>query len=376
MREDGRLPTRRSRLTADFVEVTFHLACVGFLMYWAFIFVQPFMPIIIWSSVLAVALHPTFDRLRRAIGGRNRLAAAIMVLAGLLVVIGPSTWVVVGILDGTTSFVQRIDSGALQIPPPAPSIKEWPLLGAPLYGFWEHASQNLRSALGNISPDFKVLGALLLEMASGAGAATLKFLISVIMMGVLLSSGPGLVTAVKRLARRINPGYGERFVELAGATIRAVSRGVIGIALLQGGISGIGMWLAGVPFASFLTLGIIVLSIIQIGPLVIALPLVAWSWAVMPTFAALALTISMTIVYFIELFIKPFVLTHGLTTPTLVIFIGVVGGIIAQGIPGLFIGPIVLAVAWEFAMAWIHQGAVPEATVFSGGTQRARWSES
>ena len=143
-------------------------------------------------------------------------------------------------------------------------------------------------------------------------------------------------------------------MELSGATIRAVSRGVIGISLLQAVLGGIGMSLAGVPGTSVLTLAILVLGIIQIGPLIIVAPLVVWSWTTIATGPALAFTACMATVSFMDSFLKPFVLARGLTTPTLVTFIGVLGGILAYGIVGLFVGPVVLAVAWDVANAWLH----------------------
>ena len=200
----------------------------------------------------------------------------------------------------------------------------------------------------------KPLGEILLDTVSSAGAGTLKFLVSVIIAGFLFSPGPLLVAATTTLALRIDSTHGEEFVELSGATIRAVSRGVIGISLLQAVLGGIGMSLAGVPGTSLLTLAILVLGIIQIGQLIIVAPLVVWSWTTIATGPALAFTACMATVSFMDSFLKPFVLARGLTTPTLVTFIGVLGGILAYGIVGLFVGPVVLAVAWDVANAWLH----------------------
>ena len=220
--------------------------------------------------------------------------------------------------------------------------------------YWTLASTNVRSALSYLLAQLKPLGEILLDTVSSAGAGTLKFLVSVIIAGFLFSPGPLLVAATTTLALRIDSAHGEEFVELSGATIRAVSRGVIGISLLQAVLGGIGMSLAGVPGTSLLTLAILVLGIIQIGPLIIVAPLVVWSWTTIATGPALAFTACMATVSFMDSFLKPFVLARGLTTPTLVTFIGVLGGILAYGIVGLFVGPVVLAVAWDVANAWLH----------------------
>jgi predicted PurR-regulated permease PerM len=342
------------RLNATFIEVAIHLGLIGFLGYWTFILVSPFIPIAIWSVVLTVALYPAFDWLTTALKGRCRLAAALITIIGLLVVIGPVAWLGLGLVEGSKGLIQSIESGELKIPPPSAVVKDWPLIGQPLYDFWTLAATNVQSALAYLLPQLKPAGEILLATMSSAGAGTLKFIVSVAIMGFLFSPAPRLVAAINTLAHRIDPAHGKPFVKLAGATIRAVSRGVIGISLLQAVIGGIGMSLAGVPFASLLTLAILVLGIIQVGPLPIAIPLIVWSWMTTSTSVALAFTACMTAVYFVEAFLKPFVLARGLTTPTLVIFVGVIGGIIAHGIPGLFAGPIVLAVAWEIANAWVY----------------------
>lgn len=358
MTDDDRQSTTLRRLNATFIEVAIHLGLIGFLFYWAFELVHPFIPIMVWSVVLTVALYPAFDWLTMALRGRARLAAALITIAGLLIIIGPATWLGVGLVKSVPGLIARIESGGLTIPPPSASVKDWPVFGEQIYQYWDLASTNIGQLLSSLLPQLKEIGEFLLGAASKAGAGTLVFLVSMVIMGFLFTRGPTLLAATRALARRVDPSYGESFVDLAGATIRAVSRGVIGISLVQAIIGGVGMSLAGVPFASLLTLAILVLGIVQIGPLIVVVPLVIWGWSELSTGAALAFTICMAAVYLVEAVFKPFVLAHGLTTPTLVIFIGVIGGIIAHGVPGLFAGPIVLAVAWELAKAWIYEREV------------------
>ena len=342
------------QLNATFIKLAIHLGFIGFLAYWTFVLVGPFIPIVVWSVVLTVALYPVFDWLAAVLGGRRGLAATLITIFGLVVVIGPVTWLGLGLIDGLKTLIERLDSGQLSIPPPWETVRNWPLVGPQLYDYWTLASTNVRSALTYLLPRLKPLGEILLNTVSSAGAGTLKFLVSVIIAGFLFSPGPLLVAATTTLALRIDSTHGEEFVELSGATIRAVSRGVIGISLLQAVLGGIGMSLAGVPGTSVLTLAILVLGIIQIGPLIVVAPLVVWSWTTIATGPALAFTACMATVSFMDSFLKPFVLARGLTTPTPVTFIGVLGGILAYGIVGLFVGPVVLAVAWDVANAWLH----------------------
>ena len=342
-------------LNATFVEVAIHLGLVGFLFYSAYVLVHPFMPVMVWSVVLTVALYPVFNWLTAALGGRAPLAAILITVAGLLIIIGPATWLGVGLVESLPGLIARIERGGLTIPPPWESVKDWPFLGQQIYDYWKSASTNIADVLKPFLPQLKPIGEFLLGVASKAGAGTLVFLFSVVVTGFLFTRGPTLLAATRTLARRVDPSYGENFLDLAGATIRAVSRGVIGISLLQAVIGGVGVSLAGVPFASVLTLAILVLGIVQIGPVIIIVPLTIWGWMELSTGAALAFTICMAAVYLVEAVMKPFLLAHGLKTPMLVIFIGVIGGILEHGIPGLFAGPIVLAVAWELAKAWIYE---------------------
>jgi predicted PurR-regulated permease PerM len=148
---------------------------------------------------------------------------------------------------------------------------------------------------------------------------------------------------------------GEDFVALAGLTIRMVAQGVIGVAVLQSLLAGVGLQLAGVPHAGVLAFAVLVLAILQIGSAIVLLPVIIWIWATKDLAVALPLTIYLVIVGLADNILKPILMGRGLNTPMLVIFIGVLGGMIAHGIVGLFVGPIILAVAWELMMAWIRE---------------------
>ena len=353
MTEEHRESFSYRQFNATVVEMAIHVGFVGLLAYWTFVLVSPFLPIIVWSVVLAVALYPIYDWLAAALGGWRGLAAALITIIGLLVVIGPVAWLGIGLIEGLKTLIARLDTGKL-VPPPSQAIKDWPLVGQQLYDYWMLASTNARSALTYLLPQLQPLGQFLLGTVSNVGSWMVNFLVSVIIAGFLFSPGRRLVAATKTFALKLDSKHGEEFVEIAGATIRAVSRGVIGISLLQSVLAGIGMAFAGVPGASLLALAILVLGIIQIGSLIVVAPLVVWSWVTMTTGTAVAFTACMAVVSVMDNFLKPFVLTHGLTTPMLVTLIGVIGGGLAYGIAELFVGPVVLAVAWDLANAWIH----------------------
>jgi predicted PurR-regulated permease PerM len=176
----------------------------------------------------------------------------------------------------------------------------------------------------------------------------------VILAGFLLPTGPGFVAAIRTMMARVLPQRSEELVALAGATIRTVSQGVIGIAVVQSFLIGIGLKFAGFAHAGLIAFLVLVLSIVQIGPSIVLLPCVIWIWMTKDSATALFMTIYLVVVGLADNVLKPLLMGRGLTTPMPVMFIGLLGGTLAHGIVGLFIGPIVLAVGWELMMAWIR----------------------
>ncbi|MFY9685327.1 MAG: AI-2E family transporter [Pseudolabrys sp.] len=355
MTRDHKKQSAGDQVTASFIETAIRLAVLALLLYWSFVLVQPFISIFIWSAVLAVALFPIFEWISSRLGGRHRLAAVVTTVLSLLVIIGPATWLAMGLVDSVRMISERLDPLMLAIPSPPVSVKDWPLIGEPIYQFWDLASTNLSAAFATIVPQLKPLGGRLLRIGADTGLGIVKFLIAVIVAGFLFSPAPALVAAVKRFSRRLNPTRGEELVDQAVATIRAVSRGVIGISVLQALLAGIGLMVAGIPQASLIAFAVLILGIIQVGPTIVIVPVIIWSWMSMETTSALLFTAYMVPVNLLDNLLRPIVMGRGLKTPVLVILIGVIGGTLAYGIAGLFLGPIVLAVIWELMVAWIKE---------------------
>jgi predicted PurR-regulated permease PerM len=326
---------------------------LALLLYWALALLRPFATIVVWSVIIAVALHPAFNRIARYFGNRRRLAAAVVTVLALLIVIGPATWLAIGLIDSIRVVAERLEPEHLALPPPFPSVKSWPLVGDQLYDFWMLASTNLKAAAAKIAPQLKPLGATLLQTVAGTGTAMIKFVIAIVVAGFLLPPAPALVAATRRVALRLAR-RGDEFVDLAGVTIRTVARGVIGISTLQAVLAGIGLLAAGVPGASLITSAALILGIIQIGASIVLLPVVIWAWTAMATTPALLFTLYMTPVMLLDNVLRPMLMGRGLTVPMPVILVGVIGGTIAYGITGLFLGPIVLSVIWELGAAWLE----------------------
>ncbi|EAQ33659.1 hypothetical protein NB311A_10710 [Nitrobacter sp. Nb-311A] len=340
----------------DIIQLVIRLGLLALLIYWTFVLIRPFVSILAWSIVLTVALYPVFDLLSRLLGGRQRLAAAILTFINLGIVIGPAMWLGLNALEGVKEFAVNLGAGNLVIPSPPESINTWPLIGPNVYEFWDQASINIRAALREVAPYLKPLAGGLLAFAGNAGVGTLKFLLSVALSGFLFPHGSQLMEAGGSFLYRIVPEQSEHFLALAGATIRAVSQGVIGIAIIQSLLAGIGFELAGLSSAGVLALAVMILSIVQIGAAIVLVPVIIWIWTDKDFTTATLLTVFLGLVGILDNVLKPLVMKRGLTTPTLVIFVGVIGGTLAHGIVGLFVGPIILSLAWELTVAWLRSG--------------------
>ena len=333
------------------------IGAVGLLAYWCFVLVTPLLTIAAWSIVFAAALYPVFDWVVARLGGYRVLAAAAITIVSLLLILGPATWLAVSLMATLRFLIDQFGDGSIAVPPPAESVKSWPLIGDQAYATWYLASTNLKELLLSIAPQLKSLGGNVLGVAGSTGLNVLQFVAAIVVSGFLFIPGPALARSAKKLLHLVAAERGEEFIDLAGATIRNVSRGIIGVSVLQTLLVGIGLMVAGVPAAGLLSFLVLLLGIVQFPSLILA-PLIIWSWIAMETSSALLFTAYMAPVSLLDNILRPLVMARGLTVPLPIVVVGVIGGTLAQGMIGLFVGPIVLSVAWQLLVFWIDE--VPE----------------
>jgi predicted PurR-regulated permease PerM len=346
---------RQGRSGEEVIQLAIRLGLLVVLIYWCFLIVSPFIPIFAWGVVLAVALYPAFTWLSNRLGHRPKVAALLITIVSLAIVIGPAAWLGLSMIEGLRNISEQLGAGALSIPAPPAGISSWPIIGPPLHDLWAQASINLEAAFRELAPYLKPLIGPMLAVAGDASLGTLKFLASIALAGFLFPAGPKLVAASRSIIARLMPQSSEDFVALAGATIRTVSQGVIGIALLQAFLLGIGLKFLGIESAGLLAFAVLILGILQLGASIILIPTIIWLWTAKDFTTAFLMTIYLVVVGLSDNALKPLVMGRGLNVPMIVIFIGVLGGTLAHGLVGLFIGPIILAVAWELTMAWMRE---------------------
>ena len=337
------------------IDIAIRIGLLALIGYLSWKVIGPFLTVALWSAILAVALYPLFDWLVRQLGNR-RLAATLITLLCLTIVVGPLTWLGFVLIGDVGYLVRTLDAGLLSIPLPAESVKSWPLIGERVHQLWSLAASNMKALLTELAPTLKPVGGKLLEITQGVVLGLLEFVAAIVIAGFLYTPGPRLVESIRIFLRRIIVSHrDEEIVQLAGSTIRNVSHGVVGVALVQSFLAGVGFLVAGIPAAGLLTFLVLLLGIVQVGPTLLIIPIVIWSWMTMEAKSALLFTAYMVPVNLVDNVLRPIVMARGLTTPMPVILIGVMGGLIAYGLAGIFVGPIILAVAWALIVAWVHE---------------------
>jgi predicted PurR-regulated permease PerM len=351
---------RTHLVEARIVDLVIRLLLLGLFAYLSLALIRPFLAVVTWAIILAVALAPVHGWLVRLLGGRRRLSAVILTLVALAVVIGPVAALTSNLIDSVHVLFERVGTGGLQLPPPPAWLETLPLIGPQGHAFWTTASTNMESTLAEHREILAPIGAKAITIISGLGLGLLKLILAIVLSGLLLVPGPHLAQWGRRIAARILAPRGEQFMDMAAVTVRNVSRGVVGIALLQAILIGIVLQVAGLPGAGVFALIILILCILQIGPALIVLPLLIWAWFVLPLPQALLLTVLLVPLTFMDNALKPMLMGRGLSTPTLVIFMGVIGGTLSYGLIGLFVGPVVLAVFYDLLVSWLQHD--PDAT--------------
>jgi len=338
------------------MDAAIRISLLALLVLWCFQIVRPFIMPVLWGAIMAVAIYPLFVKAYTAFGGRQKLTATLITLLALAILIVPTVMLSSSMIESSKTLAADIEAGTLTVPPPSDKVKDWPLVGEKLHAAWSLASTNLEGALEKFKPQVEATGKWLLSAAAGVGGGVLMFVISIIIAGAFLVYGRSGSRAMESIAGRVmGKKGGKEFVDLAGATIRSVAQGVLGVALIQSILAGIGLLVMGVPYAGIWAVLVLLLAIIQLPPLLILGPIIVYEFSVAETVPAVIFMIWSLIVSVSDSFLKPLFLGRGMDIPMLVILLGAIGGMILSGIIGLFVGAVVLAVGYTLFMAWLDQ---------------------
>ena len=336
------------------IEIAIKVGLLAIVVYLSYLIAKPFVAIVAWGIIIAVALSPLIDSLEKRFGHRKKIiiGLTVTVIAALLI----PTYALSGkVIESSQTIVAAMKDGNITLPPPTEKVKEWPLIGEKSYAFWEKASHNLGETLAPFSDDIKKMAKSIFS-ALGSGLATIfMFVGSLIIAAVFLIGSEGAVKFYQNLSRRLLGEKGNEWANLSALTVRSVVNGVLGVAVIQATLAFIGMGLMGVPFAMIWAIAIMFLTIIQIPALLIIGPVIAYVFSQGSGTAEVIFAIYMLIVGASDGVLKPMLMGRGVDVPMLVILIGAIGGMMLMGMIGLFVGAVIFALAYTLFEFWIAE---------------------
>jgi predicted PurR-regulated permease PerM len=341
------------RFVAKAVEASVRIAAIGVLVLLCYHIVAPFLGPIVWAMIIAVAAYPTYLKIERLVKGRKGLAATIMTLLMLLIMIVPALLLASTFISGINDLAAQLKEGTLVIPPPPPSVESWPVIGKQLSALWAGAAQNFEKTLLQYGDQIKAAGIWLLSAAGQMGVAVLLFIISVVIAGVMLAYAEGGKRFLHSLAHRLAGKRGDDLVLVAGSTVRSVFRGILGVSFIQATLAGLGLLVAGIPGAGLWAFVCLILCIVQIGTPLVMFPAAIYMWFTADTFSAILFTIWTIFVGVSDNILKPFLLGRGAESPMLIVLLGSIGGFLAIGVVGLFVGAVILTLGHRLFMVWL-----------------------
>jgi predicted PurR-regulated permease PerM len=344
--------TARSK---QIIHLAVQMLALAFLFIWCFQILAPFVTPIIWAAILAVALFPLHQKLKKALKGRGVLAAILMTAFFLIFFISIIGWL--GFRTGTEikAEIANFQDGKLKIPPPSEKVKDWPLVGNKVSKAWTQLSDGVEDFLQQYPEQIKSAGNYVLDLLTSSGKAILFFILSIVISGVFLCYAAESAEYARKFFSRLMSSSQFDISSIAAVTIRNVVRGILGVSLIQSLCAGAGFFIAGIPYAGIWTLLCLILAIVQIGIVPVTLGVLIYIWTTGNTTTAILLTIWMIPVGLLDNILKPIMMGKGAPVPMVIIFLGSLGGFIYSGFVGLFTGAVILSLGYRMFDVWLKE---------------------
>ena len=342
----------------DLAQITLGVLFIGGLIAASFWILRPFLPAVIWATMVVVATWPLMLGLQARLGNKRGLAVSVMTTGLLLVLVVPLSLAIATLVENADRLVGWGKWLAeFRMPPPPDWVAGLPVVGPKLQQFLQQfAAAGIQEFAAKLAPYAGSVTKWFASEVGSFGMVFLQFLLTVVIAAIMYASGESAAAWMRRFGQRLAGERGEHAVVLASQAIRGVALGVVVTALVQSVLGGIGLSIAGVPLAPVLTALMFMLCIAQLGPILVLVPAVAWMYWSGDNAWATFLLVWTLIVGSMDNFLRPFLIKKGADLPLLLILAGVIGGLIAFGLVGIFIGPVVLAVGYTLIDAWVEQG--------------------
>lgn len=337
-------------LTRNTLAVFFIVGLIGISL-WV---LRPFLAATVWATMIVVATWPWLKKLQAIFGGRKTPAVAVMTVGMLLLLVLPLWWAIRTIAersDQLVTFGKHLARNGLPLPPEW--VKTLPFIGEKTHETWtEFVAGGADGLIEHISPYAADTGRWLLTQFGGLGGMLIQFFLVVVIAAVLYTTGEQAAHMVRVFGRRLAGERGESSMILAGQAIRGVALGVGVTAIVQTLLGGVGLAVTGVPYAAVLSALMLMLCIAQAGPSLVLFPAVAWMYWSGEHSMAIGLFVWSLLVVSLDNFLRPMLIKRGADLPILLIFVGVIGGLLSFGLIGIFVGPVALAVTYTLMQSW------------------------
>ncbi len=349
-------PELERYLSARLLDVLIRAGLILALVVLCYRIFAPFLALMVWALILAINLYPLQQKLAAKMGGKQGLTATLLVLAGIALIVVPTTVLVTATGDSISELIQGARDNTLNVPAPKAGVAEWPLIGKKVHAIWTQAHADLPAFVQGMQPKIGELAKQGLGVVANIGGELLMFLGSFIVAGIFMAFGESGGESSRAIFERIaGTTHGAEFATLATATIRAVALGVIGIAFIQAILVGFALLIADIPFFGLLTVVMLVLGIAQLPALIVTLPAIGYIWSSgdYTTAPAVLYTVLLVVAGLADGVLKPLLLGRGVDAPMPVILIGALGGMATTGIVGMFVGAVLLALGYQIFMGWV-----------------------
>lgn len=334
------------------IESYIKTALVFLIIFACFIIFRPFLLPVIWGVIIAIAIYPLHLKLTKLVK-KPGLSSTIITIVFLAIIILPSISFTSSLVNSLKELSVSIESGTLAVPPPSDKVAEWPLIGEKTYATWESLANNLTIGLEDYSNQLQELGKRFITILKSFVGSLLVFILAILLAGIFLSKSKGGFNFVSKLFVALVGEKGPEMVENSTKTIRSVVTGVLGTAVIQTAIIAIALFVFKVPGAPIFTLIILFMAIAQIPVVLVIIPLIIYMFSQVGGSSAVIFAIWGILGALSDNFIKPLLLGRGMNIPMIIILIGAIGGMIAMGIIGLFIGAVVMALGYQLFQLWL-----------------------
>ncbi len=340
----------------DFLDGLIRFAFIALLIIFCYRIFAPFVNLVIWGLVLAVTIYPIHQACARRMGGKQGLAASLIVLIAVLLLGIPTIALSISLIEHSSAIYESVKAGTLVMPAANPKVAQWPVVGERLFTVWNEMATNIDGFMAKNSDAIQNLVRKSLGYLGSTAAMVLFFVGSFIVAGVMMAYGESGSAAMQRVINRIaGPSSGPQVHTLSVKTTRSVAVGVLGVAFIQALILGVGFMFAGVPGAGILALITLIIGILQLPALLISLPVLGYLWGMSDatTTSNIIWTIYLLVGGASDNVLKPLLLGRGVDAPMAVILLGALGGMVSAGFIGLFLGAVILAVGYQVFMKWV-----------------------